>query len=303
MLEVKNLTKKFGEKIAVNDISFTVEEGKIFGLLGRNGAGKTTIFRMILNILDKDSGVIEYNKKKINNKIKDKIGYLPEEGSLIENYTVIEQFIYYGVLKSMPEEKIRQVAIKWLKEFNILEYLNMKIKNLSKGNRQKIQFIISILNDPELIILDEPFSGLDPVSVEEFKKVILKLKDEGKVIIFSSHRMDHVEMLCEDILILDKGNVVISGNLSKIKNEYSSKNLYVTGDIGNYTLDLIKNTEGVTNVSITEDKEIVIGVLSDEVTRKIFNILKPFNITNFHTTSVSLNDIFIDKVGKKYEDE
>lgn len=303
MLEVKNLTKKFGNKIAVNNVSFTVEKGRIFGLLGRNGAGKSTIFRIILNILKKDEGSVRYNGKKIDDRIKDKIGYLPEEGSLIENYTVIEQFIYYGLLKSMSEENVKKAAIKWLKEFGILEYLNMKIKNLSKGNRQKIQFIIALLNDPDLIILDEPFSGLDPVSVEEFKRIILKLKDEGKIIMFSSHRMDHVEMLCEDILILDSGNVVLSGKLKEIKDEYSSKNLYVTGDIGKYTLDIIKNTEGVTNVASNEDGSVLIGLLSDDVTKKIFNILKPFNITNFYTTSVSLNDIFIDKVGKKYEDE
>ncbi len=303
MLEVKNLTKKFGNKIAVNNVSFNLEKGRIFGLLGRNGAGKSTIFRIILNILKKDEGTVRYNGKKIDDRIKDKIGYLPEEGSLIENYTVIEQFVYYGLLKSMSEENVKKTAIKWLKEFGIIEYLNMKIKNLSKGNRQKIQFIIALLNDPDLIILDEPFSGLDPVSVEEFKRIILKLKDEGKIIIFSSHRMDHVEMLCEDILILDSGNVVLSGKLKEIKDEYSSKNLYVTGDIGKYTLDIIKNTEGVTNVASNEDGSVLIGLSCDDVSKKIFNILKPFNITNFYTTSVSLNDIFIDKVGKKYEDE
>lgn len=303
MLEIKDLTKKFGEKIAVNNISFNVEKGRIFGLLGRNGAGKSTIFRIILNILQKDSGTVLYNKKEITDSITDKIGYLPEEGSLVENYTVIEQFIYYGLLKEVPENVVKKRATYWLKEFGIIEYMNMKIKNLSKGNRQKIQFIVALLNDPELLILDEPFSGLDPLSVEEFKRVILKLKDEGRLIVFSSHRMDHVEMLCEDILILDRGEKVLSGKLSDIKNEYSSKNLHVLGDIGNYTIDIIKKTEGVKGVSVQNDGTVVIGVVSDDITRKIFNILKPFNITNFYTTSVSLNDIFIDKVGKKYEDE
>lgn len=210
MLEIKNITKRFGTTKAVNNISFKIENGKILGLLGRNGAGKSTIFRCILNIIKQDSGSILYNNKEINDSITDRIGYLPEEGSLMLEYTVLDQCIYYGALKLMSEKRVKEELVKWLKHFNMLEYMNMKLKDLSKGNRQKIQFIISILHDPDLIILDEPFSGLDPISVEELKSVILELKKQGKIIVFSSHRMDHVEMLCDDIIILDKGNEVIS---------------------------------------------------------------------------------------------
>ena len=225
MLEVKNLVKKFDKNVAVNNISFNVTEGRIFGLLGRNGAGKSTIFRTILNIFKPDSGEILYNGKKISHKITDKIGYLPEEGSLIPSYTVLEQFIYYGILKSMPEDEVKKQAIYWLERFNILDYANRKIKELSKGNRQKIQFIIAVLHNPDLLILDEPFSGLDPVSVEEFKKMVLEQKEKGKVIIFSSHRMEHVEQLCDDILLLDKGNEILKGNLQEIKARYGNKEL------------------------------------------------------------------------------
>ena len=225
MLEVKNLVKKFDKNIAVNNISFNVEEGRIFGLLGRNGAGKSTIFRTILNIFKPDSGEVLYNGKKINHKITDKIGYLPEEGSLIPSYTVLEQFIYYGILKSMSEDEVKKQAIYWLERFNILEYANRKIKELSKGNRQKIQFIIAVLHNPDLLILDEPFSGLDPVSVEEFKKMVLEQKDKGKVIIFSSHRMEHVEQLCDDILLMNKGKEILKGNLQEIKAKYGNKEL------------------------------------------------------------------------------
>jgi len=225
MLEVKNLVKKFDKNIAVNNISFNVEEGRIFGLLGRNGAGKSTIFRTILNIFKPDSGEVLYNGKKINHKITDKIGYLPEEGSLIPSYTVLEQFIYYGILKSISEDEVKKQAIYWLERFNILDYANRKIKELSKGNRQKIQFIIAVLHNPDLLILDEPFSGLDPVSVEEFKKMVLEQKEKGKVIIFSSHRMEHVEQLCDDILLMNKGKEILKGNLQEIKAKYGNKEL------------------------------------------------------------------------------
>ena len=225
MLEVKNLVKKFDKNVAVNNISFNVTEGRIFGLLGRNGAGKSTIFRTILNIFKPDSGEILYNGKKISHKITDKIGYLPEEGSLIPSYTVLEQFVYYGILKSMSEDEVKKQAIYWLERFNILDYADRKIKELSKGNRQKIQFIIAVLHNPDLLILDEPLSGLDPVSVEEFKKMVLEQKEKGKVIIFSSHRMEHVEQLCDDILLMDKGNEILKGNLQEIKARYGNKEL------------------------------------------------------------------------------
>lgn len=220
MLELKNITKKFEENIAVDNISFKVEQGKIFGIVGRNGAGKSTTFRMILNIIEPTEGICLYNGKKIDSNVLDRIGYLPEEGSLIPTYTVVELCEYYGSLKLLSDEEIKTNLIKWLEEFNILEYMNKKIKDLSKGNRQKIQFIISVLHNPDLIILDEPFSGLDPISVEELKKAIWKLKDEGKTIIFSSHRMEHIEMLCEDVLLIDKGKSILQGNLKDILENY-----------------------------------------------------------------------------------
>lgn len=303
MLEVKQITKSFGDNTAVNNISFKVMPGRIFGLLGRNGAGKSTIFRIILNIINQDSGEVEYDSKKITNEITDNIGYLPEEGSLILTYTVLEQLLYYGALKGMSEKRIKEQAFYWLEKFNVLEYLNMKIKDLSKGNRQKIQFIVAILHDPKLIILDEPFSGLDPISVEEFKKIILELKALNKMIIFSSHRMEHVEILCDDILILDKGNNVLSGDLNNIKKIYKKHEVNITGKIGKYTLDLIKGLNGVIKVEEIDYFNFKVKVESEEVIPKIFANLKSSYITNFYTTRASLNDIFIDKVGRKYEEK
>lgn len=220
MLEIKNLTKKFGKNVAVNNISFNVENGKIYGLIGRNGAGKSTTFRMILGIIEPTEGTVLYDEKKIKGAISDKIGYLPEEGSLIPAYTVLELCEYYGALKLMKPEEIRERLLYWLEEFNVVEFLNKKIKDLSKGNKQKIQFIVSVLHDPDLIILDEPFSGLDPLSVEEIKRAVLKLKEQGKTIIFSSHRMDHVEELCESVILLDKGNAILQGNLKDLEENY-----------------------------------------------------------------------------------
>ncbi|MEG2310670.1 MAG: ATP-binding cassette domain-containing protein [Clostridia bacterium] len=302
MLEVKNLVKIFGEKTAVNNVSFTVQKGKIFGLLGRNGAGKSTIFRLILNILTPTSGTIWYNLDSIDNKVMDTIGYLPEEGSLITTYTVLEQCLYYGALKSMSENDVRHELFKWLKKFDIVEYMNMKIKDLSKGNRQKIQYIIAMLHDPELIILDEPFSGLDPISVEQLKNSILELKEEGKYIIFSSHRMDHVEMLCQDILILDQGNTMLYGELENIKQEYRKKEINLNGNIASSVIDEIKNIDGVLEVQKQGNNTYVIKVEKEDIIKDIFKLLKNSDVVNFYTSKISLNDIFIDKVGTKYEE-
>lgn len=243
MLEVSNLSKSFGNVEALKDLNFKAEDGKIFGIIGRNGAGKSTTFRLILKIIEPTNGEILYNGKKINEKILDKIGYLPEEGSLISTYTVLELCEYYGALKLVSPEQIREKLVMWLEEFNIKEFMNRKIKDLSKGNRQKIQFIISVLHNPELLILDEPFSGLDPISVEELKKAILKLKSEGKTIIFSSHRMDHIEALCENILIIDKGKTLLEGNLKEIEANYE-----INGIKGGHNLnDIFIDKVGTSN--------------------------------------------------------
>ena len=299
MLEVKNLTKFFGIKKVVDNVSFSVENGKILGVLGKNGAGKSTTFRMILNILEPDEGEVLYNGEKIDSKVSDKIGYLPEVGSLIDSYTVYEQCMYYGKMKSMSEEQIKKNMFDLLERFSIVEYANMKIKELSKGNKQKIQFIISILHDPDLIILDEPFSGLDPVSVEYFKNVILELKEKGKTIIFSSHVMSQVEMLCEDVLIIDKGKVILNCNLNDIKQEYSSKTLDITGKISTPVLNQIAIFGKVEEKG---NNRYIVRLANKERINDVFRLLYSSEITKFSVLNVSLNDIFLDKVGTKYEE-
>ncbi len=299
MLQIKNLTKYFGIKKAVDNVSFEVKEGHILGILGKNGAGKSTIFRMILNILEADEGEVLYNGEPINQKVSDRIGYLPEVGSLIDSYTVYEQCIYYGKMKSMKTEDIKRNMFDLLEQFGIVEYANMKIKELSKGNKQKIQFIISLLHNPDLLILDEPFSGLDPVSVEYFKRIILQLKEQGKTIVFSSHIMSQVEMLCEDVIIIDKGRKILDCNLEEIKQEYASKTLDITGKISDSTL---KQIAIFGNVEKRENNRYIVNLANKERMADVFRLLYTSEITKFSVLNVSLNDIFLDKVGTGYEE-
>lgn len=230
MLKVKNATKFYGNFKAVDNLSFEVKPGEIFGLLGVNGAGKTTTFRMIMGLLDFDAGEITLDGNKIDYSITDKIGFLTEERSLLTKMTVREQCLFYGALKGMSDEEIIERLKYLLNKFEISDYIDRKIKDLSKGNQQKIQFITAIINKPRLLILDEPFSGLDPFNVEFFEKEIIELANEGSMIIFSSHRMEHVEQFCKKLVILLKGKAVLSGELMQIKKQYHKKNIIVNGE-------------------------------------------------------------------------
>lgn len=298
MLKVSNVSKKYGDLLAVDNLSFEVNDGEIFGLLGLNGAGKTTTFRMILGLIDDYTGNITLDGKKIDYSITDKIGFLTEERSLLTKLTVLEQITYYGVLKSIPVDEIEKRLDYWLEIFGISEYKNKKIKELSKGNQQKIQFISAIINDPKLLILDEPFSGLDPINVELFKKVILEFKDKGTSIIFSSHRMEHVELFCDRLVVLVKGKSVISGYLKDIKRDYKKKNIYVKGDID---ADKIKKCKGVEDIRLEKD-EYIISISDEKYTSTLFKEISKFdNIYKFSVEDPSLNEIFISTVGDSYE--
>lgn len=297
MLKVDHVTKYYGEHLAVDDLSFEIHEGEIFGLLGVNGAGKTTTFRMIMGLLDKTKGDITLNGKHIDYSVTDDIGFLTEERSLLTSKTVLEQATYYAVLKGMKEEDVEKKLDEYLKEFNISEYKNKKIKELSKGNQQKIQFISAIINEPKLLILDEPFSGLDPVNVELFKNIILELKNKGTIIIFSSHRMEHVELFCEKLLVLVKGKCVLSGYLKDIKDKYKKKNIIVKGD---FNIDKIKELDGVIDIKKENDKYII-SIEDDSYTNKIFKEISKYDIKMFSEEDPSLNEIFLSVVGENYE--
>ena len=299
MLEVANISKSYGDIKAVNNLSFTVEPGEIFGLLGVNGAGKTTTFRVIMGLLDADEGTVTLDGKKIDYSVTDTIGFLTEERSLLTKLTVIEQCLFYGTLKGMSKEKIITRMDELLDKFKIKEYRERKIKELSKGNQQKIQFITAIINKPRLLILDEPFAGLDPINVELFQEEILNMANEGSMIIFSTHRMEHVELFCKKIVVLVEGKTVISGELNKIKADYRKKNIFIKGDIN---ISKIKNISGVLNVKETTN-EIEIKIADSDIIAKVFKEIRDSkNITRFVVEEASLNEIFVAKVGETYEE-
>lgn len=298
MLKVEHITKYYGDFKAVDDLSFTVKPGEIFGLLGVNGAGKTTTFRMIMGLLDPSEGNITLDGKPIDYSVTDMIGFLTEERSLLTKMTVKEQAIFYGTLKGMENKQIEKRLDTLLEKFGISVYKNKKIKELSKGNQQKVQFIIAILNDPKLLILDEPFSGLDPFNVELFKQEIEDMSKRGSMIIFSSHRMEHVELFCKKLAIILKGKVVLSGYLKDIKEDFQKKNIFIKGDVDTRELTDI---EGVLNV-VDKADEIEVKINSKDVAPLIFSKIKnKKNITKFVVEEPSLNEIFVEKVGEAYE--
>ena len=298
MLKVENVTKYYGDFLAVDNLSFEVKDGEIFGLLGVNGAGKTTTFRMIIGLLDKTSGTITLDDKPIDYTQTDKIGFLTEERSLLLKLTVLEQAIYYGVLKGMRKSAVEKKLDELLERFNIKEYKNRKLKELSKGNQQKVQFITAIINDPKLLILDEPFSGLDPINVQLFMDVIMDLKKKGTSIIFSSHRMEHVELFCEKLVILVHGKPVLQGYLKDIKKQYRKKNIHIIGDVDIKSLEHI---DGVLKVT-SNPEEIIVQIASDDKAKNVFKYITTCkNITKFDVEDATLNEIFIEKVGEAYE--
>ena len=298
MLKVKHVTKYYGDFCAVNDLSFEVAPGEIFGLLGVNGAGKTTTFRMIMGLLEPTKGEITLNGKPIDYNVTDTIGFLTEERSLLTKLTVKEQALFYGALKSMTEDQILKRLDELLERFEIMDYKDKKIKELSKGNQQKVQFIMAILNDPKLLILDEPFSGLDPFNVEIYKREIIDMSKRGSMIIFSSHRMEHVELFCKKIVIILRGTPVLEGYLSDIKRDYRKKNILIKGEITKKELMKIK---GVYDV-IEKPEEFEVKIDSLEVAQDVFKVVsKHKNITKFSVEEPSLNEIFVAKVGEAYE--
>lgn len=299
MLKVDHISKSYGSIKAINDLSFEVSEGEIFGLLGVNGAGKTTTFRMIVGLLEPDDGTITLNNKNIDYDITDDIGFLTEERSLFIKMSVLEQILFYGNLKGLDNKKIEKRLDYWLDKLKITEYKNEKIKNLSKGNQQKIQFIAAVINEPKLLILDEPFTGLDPFNVEILMQALREMAKKGTIVIFSSHRMEHVEMFCDRLLILVKGDKVLEGSLKEIKDNYLKKSIRIKGEVD---VKGIKEIKGVEKVIKTSD-DIIVKVSNMEVVSKVFNVIKNGkNIIKFEVEDPSLNEIFISKVGDYFEE-
>ena len=294
-LILKNVSKTFTGKKVVDNISFSLEEPGVFGLLGTNGAGKTTTIRMLLGIIKKDSGEITWNSKKVDRKSVN-FGYLPEERGVYPKVKIYDQLMYFAELKGMKRSEADKTINEWAKRLKVEEYMQQLAEKLSKGNQQKIQFMTAVIHNPELVVLDEPFSGLDPVNTELLKNIIIDLVKHGKYVIMSAHQMATIEEFCSDILILNKGKTVLQGNLREIKESYPANRVKIetNKNINEYIKNLELEIENETNNDYTikisdENKahELLKRLIENEVIVNKFEIMKP-----------TLNDIFIEKVGE-----
>lgn len=293
-LKVEHVHKSYTGKKVVDDISFEIDKPSVFGLLGTNGAGKTTTIRMLLGIITKDEGEILWNGKEVKRKHVN-FGYMPEERGVYPKSKIYDQLIYFAELKGMKKQKADENIRYWFQRIGMEEYLNMAAEKLSKGNQQKIQFIMAVMHDPELIVLDEPFSGLDPVNTEVLKDVILELVQKGKYIIMSSHQMNSIEEFCTDILILNKGKTVLQGNLREIKDALPAEKLELDVDqnideiINQAGFEIYNNVDNKYVLKLNEQKD------PEGLLKKLLE--KEIKITKFDVQKPSLNDIFIKKVG------
>ena len=294
-LVLKNVSKTFVGKVAVDNISFSIEKPGVYGLLGTNGAGKTTTIRMLLGIIKKDSGEITWKGKEVDRENVN-FGYLPEERGVYPKTKIMDQLMYFAELKGMKKDDAITAINKWAKELKVEEYMQMSAEKLSKGNQQKIQFMTAIIHDPELVVLDEPFSGLDPVNTEILKNIIIDLIKNGKYVIMSAHQMATIEEFCSDILILNKGKTVLQGNLKEIKETYPANRVEIDTkqDIKNYIKDFGLEIETETN------NNYIIKISDEEKAHKLLNklIMDGINVDKFEIKKPTLNDIFIEKVGE-----
>ncbi|WP_213423902.1 ABC transporter ATP-binding protein [Bhargavaea massiliensis] len=296
-LELNHVTKKFGEFTAVDNLSLAIGEGTMYGFLGANGAGKTTTFRMILGLLNPTEGRITWKGKPIDYGTSHKIGYLPEERGLYPKMKVEEQLIFLGKLRGMHRLDAKAAIREWLDRFEVPHYLNKKVEELSKGNQQKIQVIAALMHKPELVILDEPFSGLDPVNVEILKSAVKDVRNQGATIVFSSHRMDHVEELCEQLSIVHKGQQIVEGSLRDVKRSFGRQNVRIRSD---YDLTALQTVPGVRNASYALNGA-VFQVSDDETAHRLLQeALKAGPVRHFSIEEPSLQDIFIAKVGNEH---
>lgn len=293
-LSIKQVTKRYQDFVAVNDLSFTIEKGEIFGLIGQNGAGKTTTFRMILDLQETTEGTITWDGKNINSINRNILGYLPEERGIFPTMKVEDQLYFFGELRGKLRKDLHQEVDYWIKRFDLEDKRKVKAETLSKGNQQKVQLIASFIHQPAFLILDEPFSGLDPVNMDLLKHAILELKEKGTTILFSSHQMDNVEELCDHLCLLKRGVSLFSGSLLDLKKQYGKTKLTIRTDIPKETLE---NLEGVKEIH--SGKEQYILTLTDEsYAQSIFDFVSNGKyIEKFSLDYLSLDEIFKDKVG------
>lgn len=305
ILEVKNIHKSFEDKEVLHGISFSVQSGKALGLLGRNGAGKTTTIRILMNVFKANDGEILIDGKPFVQKDY-QIGYLPEERGLYPKKKISEQLIYLAQLRGLSKKEAKENMKKWLMRLNVSEYENKYLETLSKGNQQKIQLVQALISNPDIVILDEPFSGLDPVNSQILKDVIKEVINDNKIVIFSSHQMSYVEEFCEDIAIIDKGNIVLSGELKTVKKKYGENRIILNSS--NFKIDELKEIcendfSDFVVVNEVRDEFILLEIKEASSKKEFLSALSSssIDVSLFGDYEPSLNDIFVSKVGGKDE--
>ncbi len=295
-LEIENISKSFGDFYAVKNLSFSISKGSIYGLLGPNGAGKTTTIRMVMNIIIPDEGLIKVLGRKMDEKMKERVGYLPEDRGLYPKMKVGEILVFLAELKGIRRVDARKKIDFWLEKLDLADWKLKKVEELSKGMQQKIQFIATVIHQPDLIILDEPFIGLDPVNTKLLKDIMLEIREQGTTIIFSTHRMEQVEMICDDICLINKGKMVLEGNLSHIKNQYGKNTVVLDydGDAG--------FINALPEVNKIDDYGKFMEIKMKEQTDTqgfLMKLTEKVRINKFEVKEPTLNAIFIEKVGEK----
>ena len=294
-LRVSHVTKRFGEFTAVDDLSFDVRAGRVFGFLGPNGAGKTTTIRMIVGITVPDEGTVQLFGERVSPHLQNRIGYLPEERGLYRKMKVVDQLKYFAALKGISGGEAEKRIDFWLERMGLSEWKRKKTTDLSKGMQQKIQFISTVLHDPDLLILDEPFSGLDPVNVEFMIDVLSEFRKQSKTVIFSTHLMETAERLCHDIILINKSRKVVGGSLREVKESYGTNLIAFRGTNAERVLADMSLIEKVVTHADEQELHLVDGIDSQEVLKAL--VESGASISKFELTEPSLNDIFIEKVG------
>jgi ABC-2 type transport system ATP-binding protein len=295
-VEISHIVKSFADKVVVNDLSFSVSQGEVFGLIGPNGAGKTTTIRMMMDIIKPDSGDVTILGEKLSEATKDKLGYLPEERGLYRKMRVLDSIIYLASLKGVDAHSAEERADELLNQTGMLPHKRKKIEELSRGMGQVIQFIVSVIHDPELIVLDEPFGGLDPVNVELLKGMLFNLRNQGKAIILSTHQMNEIEELCDRILMINHGRSVLYGNLAEIKSKYRSNSVLLEfeGELGEVPGVTEKRTRKGYVELVLDGKATPQQVLERLISRGTV-------INRFEVATPPLNEIFLRVVGRAHE--
>jgi ABC-2 type transport system ATP-binding protein len=295
MLSIKNLRKDFATVRAVDDVSFSVQRGEIFGLLGPNGAGKTTTIRMILNIVEADDGQITYDGLPFNEGTRNLLGYLPEERGLYRKSKLLQTLLYFAELRGMQRGSAKAEAYRWLKRFSLLDQTNRKIEELSKGNQQKVQIIASVIHDPVLVILDEPFTGLDPVNQILFKDILLELRQRGKAVIFSTHQMDQAEKLSDTLCLINRGKVILGGSVREVKKQYGSNSAHVEFQGDAAFLELLPGVRRVIRYGNSAELELSPDIRIQELIQSMNARLE---LRKFEVVEPSLQSIFLQAVGE-----